>query len=112
MARSRPVVRRALAVLLVVGLSACTPEQTIRALFPENGDDAVVVASCESTLDPGAVSPGGANLGLFQINRVHRADFEQVTGQPWSSVFDPFWNTVYARHLYDGQGWRPWTCQP
>jgi hypothetical protein len=35
-----------------------------------------------------------------------------VTGQPWSAVYDPYWNTVYAKHLYDTQGWRPWTCKP
>lgn len=78
--------------------------------FPDLYDSAYGVAACESTLDPGAVSPGGGNWGLFQINSVHRADFEAVTGRPWSAVLDADTNARYAKHLYDQSGWGPWSC--
>lgn len=107
-------------LVVVVALAGCyptgqtsetPPDQIISAVFTENAQSAISVADCESSLDPSAVSPGGGNHGLFQINTVHRDDFEAVTGQPWSMVLDPYWNTVYARHLYDDQGWRPWSCR-
>lgn len=79
--------------------------------FGVDGDAAVRVARCESTLNPQAVSPDGRNFGLFQINRVHAADFADVTGHPWGDVLDPYLNTVYAKHLHDEQGWRPWSCR-
>lgn len=69
------------------------------------------VANCESSLDPSAVSSGGGNYGLFQINSVHRDEFQAVTGQPWSNVLDPYANTAYAKYLYDTQGWSPWACR-
>jgi hypothetical protein len=82
----------------------------IRSVFGNEGEPAIRVADCESSLDPTAVSKGGGNWGLFQINTVHRADFETVTGQPWSSVLDAYWNSVYAKKLHDEQGWDPWAC--
>lgn len=60
-------------------------------------------------MNPRAVSPTNDH-GLFQINIVHRGQFEAVTGAPWSSVYDAELNTIYARHLYAQQGWGPWTC--
>lgn len=74
-------------------------------------DQAVAVARCESTFDPNAI--GGNNYGLFQINKVHAADWANVIGRDfWSSWMDPFANAAYARHLYDDQGWAPWACRP
>jgi hypothetical protein len=58
------------------------------------------------------VSPGGGNHGLFQINNVHRGNFEEVTQQPWSEVYDPYLNTVFAKWLFDQSGWSPWACNP
>jgi hypothetical protein len=63
-------------------------------------------------MNPSAVSPGGGNHGLFQINNVHRSSFEAVTGRPWSDVYDADANAQFARHLYNGSGWHPWACQP
>jgi hypothetical protein len=97
---------------LVLALSACTPQWYIQHVFGASAPQAKRVAWCESRHDPGARSPGGGNHGLFQINNVHRENFTRVTGRPWSAVYDPYWNTVYAKHLYDTQGWRPWTCRP
>lgn len=85
-------------------------EQIIAAWFPENPEKAIQVARCESGLNPGAVSSGGGNHGLFQINNVHRGTFEAVTGQPWDAVYDANTNAKFARHLYNSSGWGPWAC--
>ena len=109
--RSRKNVARAAlfaGVALVAG--ACTPQHYINVVFGDAQDSASRIAHCESTMNPGAVSRTNDH-GLFQINIVHRSQFEAVTGQPWSSVYDPFWNSVYAKWLYDQQGWSPWACR-
>lgn len=79
--------------------------------FGDLYDSAVGVARCESGLNPGAISPGGGNWGLFQINTTHRADFEQYTGHPWADVLNADLNAMYARKLYNGNGWGPWACR-
>jgi soluble lytic murein transglycosylase-like protein len=80
--------------------------------FGPIADQATRVAQCESSLNPGAVSPGGGNYGLFQINRVHSGQFQSVTGQPWSNVTDPYANARYAAWVYNQSGgWGPWTCR-
>jgi hypothetical protein len=84
-----------LAFVGTLGLAACdsgssgavplSPAQdAINIAFGPTSPQATRVAHCESTLDPAAVSRGGGNWGLFQINRVHAGQFEAVTGQPWS----------------------------
>ena len=118
MTTSPPLRRRArrlplIAVFAValLGGAACTPQQQIASVFGAQSGEAERVAHCESTMNPAAVSPTNDH-GLFQINeRYHRASFEQVTGQPWHMIYDGFWNSVYAKHLYDQQGWQPWTCR-
>lgn len=67
------------------------------------------IAECESGMNPNAVSPTNDH-GLFQINAVHRNEFEAVTGASWSAIYDPELNTKYAHHLWSQQGWSPWTC--
>ena len=84
-------------------------ESIIHRHFGSAAPAAIRIAECESGMNPGAVSPTNDH-GLFQINIVHRGQFEAVTGAPWSSVYDPELNTVYARYLYGQQGWGPWTC--
>lgn len=114
--------RLAALVVALAALAGCTPAQAIDVTFarwhgPRVAEQARAVAGCESGRDgrsfdlvnPTAVSPTNDH-GLFQINIVHRAQFTRVTGQPWSAVYDPFWNAVYAKWLYDQQGWSPWTC--
>jgi len=110
--RRTRVTRAVLAGLGVVALGACTPQAYISQVFGAKAGEATRVATCESGLDPAAVSPGGGNHGLFQINNVHAATFERVTGQDWSARYHPYFNTMFAKWLYDQQGWRPWTCQP
>ena len=105
-----------------LGLAACdnnaqadTPspaQDAITQAFGPIADQAMGVARCESHLDPNAVSRGGGNWGLFQINTVHRSSFESVTGQPWSNVLDPYANAQFAAWLYNQSGgWGPWGCR-
>ena len=105
-----------------LGLTACDPsaqadtpsvaQDAITQAFGPIADQAMGVAQCESGLDPNAVSGGGGNWGLFQINTVHSGDFEAVTGQPWSSVLDPYLNANFAAWLYNQSGgWGPWACR-
>lgn len=95
-----------------LALGACTPQHYIHEVFGGDGPAAESVAWCESGMNPNAVSSGGGNHGLFQINSVHRGAFEAVTGQPWGAVYDPYWNAVFAKHLYSQSGWQPWGCKP
>jgi hypothetical protein len=108
--------RRAFAlVVLVLALSACTVEDFIRVAFAERGatteqqEQAIRVAHCESTLRPDAVSSGGGNWGLFQINRVHRARVEAM-GYSWDQMLYAYENSRVAADIWAEQGWRPWTC--
>ena len=87
-------------------------QDAINFYFGDIADQATRVADCESGMDPNAVSSGGGNWGLFQINTVHRDEFEAVTGRPWSDVTDPYANTAYAVRLYnESGGWGPWACR-
>lgn len=113
----------ALALVGAFGLAACDPgpsqaatpstaQDAINQAFGPIADQATRVAQCESGLDPSAVSPGGGNYGLFQINTVHAGQFPSVTGQPWSDVLDPYANARYAVWLYNASGgWGPWACR-
>lgn len=106
----------AVLVLAVLGSGACarTSSRTgsvhdaINRYFPEVYDKAVRVATCESGLDPSAVSPTNDH-GLFQINYVHRSRVESM-GYSWSQIYDPYVNSRVARSLYNESGWRPWVC--
>lgn len=96
-------------------LASCTPEEiAIDAIvqnFPGSiAGQAVNVARCESSLDPGAVSPGGGNFGLFQINSVHQG-LVQSMGYSWNDILNPYINADVAREIYDeAGGWGPWAC--
>ena len=109
-------VRRAAAILvLVFALGACSAEDFIRVAFAERGasvaqqDQAVRVANCESTLRHDAISPGGGNWGLFQINSVHRPRVEAM-GYTWDQMLMPYENARVAASIWAEQGWRPWSC--
>lgn len=108
--------RTAAAVVALLLLAGCNPndsEAAIRAWFQGHEAEATEVARCESGLRHDAVSPGGSNVGTMQINRVHRRQFEEVTGQPFYEGAKVAWfNVQYARWLFDRSGWDPWTCQP
>jgi hypothetical protein len=104
-----------------LGLTACDPgaqadtpsiaQDAITQSFGPISDQAMRVAQCESSLDPNAVSSGGGNWGLFQINTVHQGSFESVTGHSWSEVLDPYLNAQFAAWLYNQSGsWSAWGC--
>jgi len=100
-------------IALLVGLSACNTEDiskaAIQEYFPDQYDKALSVATCESNLDPHAVSPGGGNWGLFQINTIH-ADLVSQLGYQWSEMTNAFLNARVARMIYDQSGWSAWSC--
>jgi hypothetical protein len=112
-----------LVIVGTLGLAACAPGSpgavprspaldAINVSFGPLAAQATRVARCESGLNPAAVSSGGSNWGLFQINRVHAGQFQAVTGQPWSAALDPYANAQYARWLYNQSGgWGPWACR-
>jgi hypothetical protein len=85
-------------------------EDAIATYFGDVYDKAIRVARCESGLDPSAVSAGGGNWGLFQINKVHQGLVESM-GYSWDQILDPYVNAAVARHIYDGSGWGPWGCR-
>lgn len=86
-------------------------DEAIRYWFGDVEAKARDVAWCESRHDPRAVSSGGGNHGLFQINNVHAEQFPAVTGVSWEDGrYDAFHNAHFARWLYERQGWSPWAC--
>jgi hypothetical protein len=109
-ARRAEAARKAQAAQAAASAPAGSVEAIIQRHFGAAAPAAIRVARCESGLNPRAVSPGGGNHGLFQINNVHRGTFESVTGAPWSAVYDAETNTRFARWLYGQQGWGPWAC--
>ncbi len=99
---------------LIVLASACTAEaasmEAIKASFPASQHaKAVSIAECESGLNPEAVSRGGGNWGLFQINKVHAPTLKKM-GYDWSEITDPLVNAKLARKIYDESGWKAWSC--
>lgn len=86
-------------------------EEMIYAAFGSAGAQAVSVARCESGLNPRAISPGGGNYGLFQINTVHRGWVANM-GYTWDQMLEPGPNIAVAYALWSGSGWGPWTCKP
>lgn len=91
--------------------AAGSVEDAIATYFGDVYDQAVGVARCESGLDPNAVSRGGANWGLFQINTVHQQRVADM-GYSWDQILDPYVNAAVARSIYDDAGgWGPWGCR-
>jgi murein L,D-transpeptidase YcbB/YkuD len=73
------------------------------------GNQAVSVATCESSLNPNAYNPAPPYaMGLFQIAKGTWAEAGIGSGNP----YNPTDNSNAARRLYNRQGWAPWVCQP
>ncbi len=87
-----------------------TVEAVIHEVFGAHGSPAVGVARCESGLNPHAISRGGGNWGLFQINKVHRGRV-QAMGYRWEDLLDARVNALVAKAIFDEQGWGPWACR-
>lgn len=106
----RAAAEQAAAEQAAAAAPAGSVQQIIARYFGGETQRALAVARCESGLNPGAMSPGGGNHGLFQINNVHRGNFQSVTGAPWSARYDAEMNTRFAHWLWSQQGWGPWAC--
>jgi hypothetical protein len=71
---------------------------------------ALAVAKCESGFNPVAKGDnyviGGLyapSIGIFQIRL--------LAGRPSENeLYDPYVNIDYAHSMWQGQGWRPWSC--
>lgn len=80
---------------------------------PAYADQAVKIATCESTLNPNAVNPtsvGGSNAtGLFQILYPSTWNSTSLAGQ---NPKDPTINAKAAYEIFkrDGYSWREWDC--
>jgi hypothetical protein len=87
-------------------------EAIIHAHFGAAGDQAVIIARCESGLNPSAIG-AGRYYGLFQLGRDgHAAAFTRVTGRAFDEAWsDPNANAQYAAWLYGQSGWSPWGCR-
>lgn len=102
-------------------------EQLIRDTFGEDAEEALIVAKCESGLNPKAhgdtnimvINAGdhvGDSIGVFQI-RTGGKDFNRARANGMTPdefrewMWDAEENVKYAKTIYDRQGWHPWTCK-
>lgn len=83
-----------------VDLSKLPVEELIRHVFGPEGDKAVAVARCESTLRTHAKK--GQFLGLFQMGANERADYGHGP--------DAVAQVLAAHALFLDRGWQPWEC--
>lgn len=113
-----------LALLVVGGLSACTPQQ-IRLYTAVTGrhhdvltwDQLRQLRDCESGDDYTAVGGGGSYRGAYQFSR---GTWDAVAGRwyPWlvgqdPASVEPWWQDAMARALWSEQGSAPWPhCGP
>lgn len=102
-------------------------EQMIKDTFPENYQEAITIAKCESGLDPTRIGDKalityngddivGDSIGLFQIRTggkdFNRARANNMTPDEFRTwMLDAKENIKYAKTIYDKQGWGPWTCK-
>ena len=80
-------------------------KEEIREVFPENPEQMIAIAKCESGLKATAINTKNKNKttdgGIFQINSTHKTDIDK---------FDPKQNIAFARKLYDERGVKPWSA--
>lgn len=81
----------------------------IHQVFGPYGDQAVNVAMCESTMNPGAYNGVLGAAGLFQIIPSTWAS----TSQAGNSVYDAAANIRAAYEIFarDGYSWSEWECK-
>lgn len=83
-----------------VDVSKLPVEELIRHIFGPEGNKAVAVARCESTLRTHAKK--GQFHGLFQLGANERADYGHGP--------DALAQVLAAHALFLDRGWQPWTC--
>lgn len=71
------------------------------------------IQSCENgRMDPSRINVNtnrSIDVGLFQINSIHRTQVEALFGEPFElAMMDPFKNIKYAQGLFKQQGFGPW----
>lgn len=80
-------------------------EWLVYKYFPDDFDNAIKVAKCESNLDNSAIGKAG-EIGIFQIHPVHFKAVESLG----LDLRNAEMNIIYSRILYDRNGWRDWSC--
>lgn len=84
--------------------------ETLICSYPWDCSTALRVAQCESTMNPRAISPGGHDWGLMQVNTVHRGRVADM-GYQWEDLLDPRVNLEVAWTIYAERGnWSAWVC--
>jgi hypothetical protein len=68
----------------------------------------------ESRCQPDACSKSTSGLkcrdaGLLQVNQIHTKFLNDLGYDFPDSMLDPTLNLAFARRLYEGSGWKPWT---
>jgi hypothetical protein len=98
--------------------TACGPTSPQDAVRSHWGDRlypcAAKIVQRESRWTPTAVSPGGGNIGLFQLNSYHKTWIKNELGYSWTDLKDAKKNAHAAKvlsakaHKQYGDGWQPW----
>jgi hypothetical protein len=126
--KARTLVKVSLAILFSLMLLATSVNLTthkahaasdttsiIRQVFGGYSDQAIRIATCESSMNPNATNSyaiGNSHAeGLFQI--LYPSTW-YGTSEANASPYDPVANTRAAFEIFqrDGYSWREWECQP
>lgn len=100
--------------LLSTACQPATARQAVQTRWGKHFACADRVIQRESRWQPTAVSPGGGNIGLFQLNAYHKTWIRNELGYTWEQLKDPAKNAHAAKVLSDkahkqyGDGWQPW----
>ncbi|MGD9795453.1 MAG: hypothetical protein AB7V43_18470 [Acidimicrobiia bacterium] len=93
------------------------PQEVVDAISahfpPSQVENALAVTYCESRWLTNERTAGAnkPNVGIFQINRVHRKRL-LAEGYTWDDIrLNLDTNAKVAADLWRTQGWRPWTCK-
>lgn len=91
-----------------------TKVEIIQTVFGSNAKTAIyLLKNCENkSLDTEAVHTNGngsKDYGLFQINDIHKAEFERTFKVAFlTGVYKADLNTRFAGILHARRGWQPW----
>ena len=84
-----------------------TVEEKIQKTFPEEPENMVAIAMCESNLNQEAVSPT-RDFGVMQVNEKTWDSTANEMGLDYKSDVDD--NLKLARHIYEVQSKSAWVC--
>lgn len=102
------------ALFVAAACEPATPQQSVEMFWKDLTPCANRIIQRESGWNPAAVSPGGGNIGLFQLNAYHKTWIRNELGFTWEDLKKPTLNAAAAKVLYDkavaqyGDGWQPW----